>query len=72
MFERCYADGEFKQAIGIALEAHRLDVIETSILKGNQKDLLQYVLDAGLTIVQNLELRNKVLSDNAFIIVCLK
>jgi 26S proteasome regulatory subunit N2 len=60
MFQRCFDDKEYKQAIGIALEALRLDVVETAILKGSAKDLLPYVQDAALNIIQNLEFRNKV------------
>ncbi|KAG9293368.1 hypothetical protein G9A89_007614 [Geosiphon pyriformis] len=61
MFRRCYDDGEYKQAIGIALEARRLDVIEQAISKGNSSELLSYVLEAGMTLVHNLDFRNKVL-----------
>ncbi|KAJ3101281.1 proteasome regulatory particle base subunit [Phlyctochytrium planicorne] len=62
VFKRCYADGEFKQAIGIALESLRLDVLEATIVKGNaQKELLSYILEAAITIVQHIDFRNKVL-----------
>lgn len=39
MFERCFTEGQFKQAIGIALETRRLDVVEKAILKG--RNLIQ-------------------------------
>ncbi|CAG8556740.1 11970_t:CDS:10, partial [Acaulospora colombiana] len=61
MFKRCYEDGEFKQAIGIALEARRLDVIEEIISKGQAAELLSYVLEVSMTLVLNLDFRNKVL-----------
>ncbi|CAG8442804.1 7968_t:CDS:10 [Ambispora gerdemannii] len=61
MFQRCYDDDEFKQAIGIALESRRLDIIEQAISKGNASELLSYVLDVGMTLVHNLDFRNKVL-----------
>ncbi|KAJ3111018.1 proteasome regulatory particle base subunit [Phlyctochytrium bullatum] len=62
MFNRCYAESEFKQAIGIALESLRLDALEAAIVKGvPQKELLGYVLDACITIVQNVDFRNTVL-----------
>ncbi|CAG8526274.1 17299_t:CDS:10 [Acaulospora morrowiae] len=61
MFKRCYDDGEFKQAIGIALEARRLDVIEQIISKGQASELLSYVLEVSMTLVLNLDFRNKVL-----------
>ncbi|RKO84054.1 armadillo-type protein, partial [Blyttiomyces helicus] len=47
--------------IGIALETMRLDVIEEAVLKGDAQELLSYVLEASMTIVQNLDFRNKVL-----------
>ncbi|CAG8688334.1 13834_t:CDS:10, partial [Gigaspora margarita] len=61
MFQRCYDDGEFKQAIGISLEARRLDIIEQAISKGPSSELLAYVLDKSMTLVLNLDFRNKVL-----------
>ncbi|CAG8448243.1 2744_t:CDS:10 [Cetraspora pellucida] len=61
MFQRCYDDGEYKQAIGIALEARRLDVFEEAISKGPSSELLAYVLDLSMTLVLNLDFRNKVL-----------
>ncbi|KAI8904396.1 armadillo-type protein [Gorgonomyces haynaldii] len=61
MFQRCYDSKQYSQAIGIALESYRLDMIEESILKGDQPVLLASVLDACVTVVQHLAFRNKVL-----------
>ncbi|EIE88462.1 hypothetical protein G6F46_008395 [Rhizopus delemar] len=61
MFQRCADDGEYEQAIGIALESRRLDIIELNIQKGDANQLLAYVLDVSMTLVQNLEFRNEVL-----------
>ncbi|KAI9248920.1 armadillo-type protein [Sporodiniella umbellata] len=61
MFQRCTEDGEYEQAIGIALESRRLDVVESNIRKGDSDKLLAYVLDVSMTLVQNLEFRNEVL-----------
>ncbi|KAG1151716.1 hypothetical protein G6F37_010932 [Rhizopus arrhizus] len=61
MFQRCADDGEYEQAIGIALESRRLDIIELNIQKGDASQLLAYVLDVSMTLVQNLEFRNEVL-----------
>ncbi len=33
MFQRCFDDGEFKQALGIAVETHRLDMFRAAITK---------------------------------------
>ncbi|KAJ3148007.1 proteasome regulatory particle base subunit [Geranomyces variabilis] len=61
MFQRCYDDGEYKQAVGIALETLRLDVLEEAVLKGEQQLLLSYILEASMNIIQNLNFRNDVL-----------
>ena len=61
MFARCFADKEYKQAIGIALESKRLDILEEAIVKSSEDDLLPYVLDVTMSLVQNLEFRNQVL-----------
>ncbi|CAO3590032.1 unnamed protein product [Absidia cylindrospora] len=61
MFQRCAQDGEYEQAIGIALESMRLDVVETMIEKGDSTKLLPYALDIAMTLVQHLEFRNKIL-----------
>ncbi|KAI7871307.1 armadillo-type protein [Spinellus fusiger] len=61
MFHRCIDDEEYEQAIGIALESHRLDVVEAIVKKGPANKLLSYVLEVCMTLVQNLEFRNQVL-----------
>ncbi|ORX85159.1 26S proteasome regulatory complex, non-ATPase subcomplex, Rpn2/Psmd1 subunit, partial [Basidiobolus meristosporus CBS 931.73] len=48
-------------AIGVSLESRRLDILEEAINKGDAHELLPYVLDISMTLVQNLEFRNKVL-----------
>ncbi|KAI8327260.1 armadillo-type protein [Blakeslea trispora] len=61
MFQRCADDQEYEQAIGIALESRRLDVIQSIVQKKGGQELLSYVLEACMTLVQNLEFRNQVL-----------
>ncbi|KAJ3341759.1 proteasome regulatory particle base subunit [Gonapodya sp. JEL0774] len=62
MFGRCYDDGEWKQAVGIALESRRLDALENSVRKSPRpRELLGYVLEACGTVVQNADFRSKVL-----------
>jgi len=51
---------KIKKAIGIALESLRLDIIEKAIKAGESKELLSYVLNASMTLVQNLNARNEV------------
>ncbi len=42
MFERCYHDGEYKQALGIALESRRLDHIKTAITQSGTKPVHRF------------------------------
>ena len=66
MWNRCIRDGEYRQAMGIALDARRLDVIERVFNEakggaGNgQADLLSYVLEAVMTVVVKREFRDRV------------
>ncbi|KAF9982892.1 proteasome regulatory particle base subunit [Mortierella antarctica] len=61
MFERCYQDGEYKQAVGIALEAHRLNVVEYSIKAGGPSNILPYVYELTMTVVLDQAYRNTLL-----------
>ncbi|KAI8047861.1 armadillo-type protein [Syncephalis plumigaleata] len=61
MFLRCFEDGEYKQAIGVALESQHIDYLKDAITQGDTPHLLPYVLDVCMTLVQNLEFRNAVL-----------
>ncbi|KAG8936517.1 proteasome regulatory particle base subunit [Tulasnella sp. 418] len=61
IFERCIQDGEFKQAIGIALESARLDVITRIYELTKDTQLLSYVIDSVLDSGFKLAYRNKVL-----------
>ncbi|KAI9023487.1 armadillo-type protein, partial [Phycomyces nitens] len=61
MFQRCVDDEEYEQAMGIAMESQRLDVVKAIVEKGPANKLLSYVLDVCMTLVQNLEFRNQVL-----------
>lgn len=60
MFERCYADKEFIQAIGISIEARRLDKLEESILKSGDPNLLKYTYEIVKDIVLPKEFRRNV------------
>ena len=68
MFQKCYEQGHWKEAVGMALEARRLDVLENAIslaAKGNAdvcRDLLLYTKESSLNVVQNLAFRDKVLA----------
>ncbi|TMW67451.1 hypothetical protein Poli38472_011071 [Pythium oligandrum] len=61
MFERCYATGEFKQAIGIALEARRLDQVEACITRASDvAAMLSYCFEICRTVVSHRDFRLKV------------
>ncbi|GAA5990775.1 hypothetical protein JCM11641_002034 [Rhodosporidiobolus odoratus] len=45
MFERCERDGECKQALGIALSSHRLDVVRRIFSSTSDASLLDWILD---------------------------
>ncbi|EGG23821.1 26S proteasome regulatory subunit S1 [Cavenderia fasciculata] len=63
MFERCFKEGSYKQALGIALESKRLDIIERSIAdSGNVASMLTYCLNICNTIVSNRTFRQSVLA----------
>lgn len=62
MFDRCFAHGQYKQALGIALETRRLDVFKKSILESDdQPQMLTYALKVTMTLIQNRTFRNEVL-----------
>lgn len=61
MFERCYATGEFKQALGIALETRRLDHVEECFAQCTEVlDILAYCFDVCRNIITNRDFRMQV------------
>jgi 26S proteasome regulatory subunit N2 len=66
MLQRCIDNGDRRLALGVALEARRLDVIETVLFNVSDSSeimsLVHYVLDCSITVVTNREFRNKVLN----------
>lgn len=63
MFTRCVNAGEYRQALGIALESRRLDIIESIASNHNSKenDLLGYLLEVSLTSITHISFRNDLL-----------
>ena len=62
MFDRCFAEGNIRQAVGIALESVRLDKLEECIKAGTDKAAtLAYCLEACQTLVQSRSFRDQVL-----------
>jgi 26S proteasome regulatory subunit N2 len=77
IFESCYENGEYKQVVGIAIEARNLDVLRECFLRASQEEkkqgkkaassastkseeLMEYVLDICMNVVQERGLRNEV------------
>ncbi|KAL9611488.1 MAG: hypothetical protein Q9167_003886 [Letrouitia subvulpina] len=77
LFERCFRSGGYRQVVGIAVEARRLDVLRRAILRasedekkqgkangeklGRGQELMEYVLEVCMDVVQERGLRNELL-----------
>lgn len=62
MIERCIADGQYRQALGIALETRRMDVVKESIMKSDDvAAMLAYAFQITMSLIQNRGFRNEVL-----------
>ena len=62
MFDRCFQEGNIKQAIGIALEARRLDKLQECIAASQDRaGSLLYTLEACQELGTSRTFRNKVL-----------
>ncbi|KAG6885847.1 hypothetical protein C0993_008810 [Termitomyces sp. T159_Od127] len=61
IFDRCIAEGEYKQAIGIALESRRLDIISSIYSQTRDTSLLSYAMEAVLDTGFSLSYRDQVL-----------
>jgi len=62
MFDRCHSDGQYTQALGIALESRRLDQVERAILESNDvPGLLAFCFDFCRVHIPNRGFRQTVL-----------
>ncbi|TFK41267.1 armadillo-type protein [Crucibulum laeve] len=61
IFQRCIDEGEYRQAIGIALESHRLDIISSIYSQTHDTSLLSYAMDAVVDTGFSLSYRDHVL-----------
>jgi len=77
IFEHCYSNGDYKHVVGIAVEARNMEVLREVILRASQdekskgkksaatasltEDLMEYVLDICMNVVQERGLRNEIL-----------
>ena len=79
LFERCYRAGNYRQVVGIAIEARNLDQLMHAIERARHdqakskkqsrddsrdlgEELMEYVLDICMSVVQERGLRNEVCS----------
>lgn len=76
LFENCLAEGRYRQVVGIAVEARNLDIIRGVIKRasedeqkskksedavGQTEELMEYVLDICMGVVQERALRTQIL-----------
>lgn len=62
MLERCFEHGQYKQALGIAIETHRMDIFRRSITQADDTAaMLQYAFTVAMSLIQNRKFRNTVL-----------
>lgn len=62
MFQRCFDDGQYRQAVGIALETRRMDVFEKAIVSSDDvPGMLAYSAKVAMTLVQNRAFQDEVL-----------
>jgi len=63
MFDRCFQDGRFTQAIGTALESKRLDKVREAIERSNNvEEMLSYTYLVAQNIVKNKNFRSEILN----------
>ena len=73
LFEQCFREKRYRQVVGIAVEARNLDLLRRVILRASQEEkneqgestrrgeeLMEYVLDICMGVVQERSLRNEV------------
>lgn len=65
MISQCIKEGDYKLALGVSLEARRLDIIQKILgeVKPSEDklDLIHYVLESSITVVSSGEFRREVL-----------
>jgi len=65
MFDRCFEHGQYRQALGIAIETRRLDVFERAVagdLPDSQVcDMLSYAFRVVMSLIQSRDYRSQLL-----------
>lgn len=67
MFERCFRDAAWNQAVGVAIEARRLDVVEDAVARAGRgsapsRELLRFVFDVAVRHVASRTYRREIFS----------
>ena len=67
MFERCFQHGQFRQAVGIAIETRRLDIFQRAISQtdvGDREkcDMLSYAFRVVMSLIQSRDYRCQLLT----------
>ncbi|XP_033761218.1 26S proteasome non-ATPase regulatory subunit 1-like [Pecten maximus] len=63
MFQRCFDDKQYKQAVGIALETRRIDIFRRAILESDDvAAMLSYSLKVCMSLIQHRQFRNEILT----------
>lgn len=62
MIQRCLDDGQYRQALGIALETRRMDIFEAAINHSDDiNSMLAYAFQVTMSLIQNRAFRSNVL-----------
>ena len=62
-FEQCFGEGKFKQAIGIALETKRIDMVKASIERSsNPETMLGYAFTLATETIKSKDFRTAILN----------
>ena len=62
-FEQCFGEGKFKQAIGIALETKRIDMVRASIERSsNPEAMLGYAFTLATSTIKSKDFRTEILN----------
>lgn len=57
MFQYCFDEGEYRQAIGIALETRREDKVTETIERAGDAELLNYAFGLAYRVIGNKDFR---------------
>lgn len=62
MFDQCFKDKQYKQALGVALETRRMDMFGQAILNsGNEMEMLAYAFRVAMTLIGERGWRDQIL-----------